>query len=367
MVTSSACKSRFPYILNSVLNEGFDSIYWCEDSRSFAIKDEEKFAQLLPLYFKSKNLSAFKRNLSHYGFKKAPTRRGCCIHTASPFSTRAVSVYYHETFRRNDMVALDSMRVVSSKRGVSVDGNQNKEQIIDSQVGVTCAQVCKSQTSEYENHTNGFNTASNSQNFSECCGFKSEMDSVNSSRQRRCSLLATTNNTDSKFCRRDSLKEARRSSLNESCGFKSEMDCVNSSHQRSLLATTNSTDSKICRRGSLKEARRSSLVGGRGESMEIIALLDRISGISLCDQEFQLQGSRVPNRCSTNGIEFSDARWSNLSNHTHRGESMHSLAGVDLSQEAFIRDQETYNCDIENSLFEFQAEFNSRVSVGGNQ
>jgi hypothetical protein len=236
------------------------------------------------------------------------------------------------------MVALDSMRVVSSAKKDASDGvNQINRPSFDSQVGVSG-----------ETHTDGFINASDTQSFGESCEFKSERDCLNSSHQRRCSLLATTNNTDNKTC-------------------KSEMDCVNSSHQRrcSLLVTTNNADSKICRRGSLQEARRSSLLGGRRGSMEMIALLDRISGISLCDQEFQLHGNHAPNPYSTNAIEISGARWSNLSN--HRGESMHSLAGVDLSQETFLRDQELYNCDIENSLFEFQAEFDSQVSIKGYQ
>lgn len=303
MMNSSTSRKRFPHVLNSVLNEGFGSVYWCEDHSAFAIKDEEQFAQLLPLYFKSKNMSAFKRNLSHYGFKKAPTRRGFSLHTASPFSTKDVSVYYHDTFQKDNMLALDSMRVVSSLKKKIAKPLLETPTAGCTEGGFTCPQ----------GHINEVET----------------MSSFSSRSPRHCDFGVTNNDV------------TRRSSI-----FVMASDAPK-------------------RRGSLvRSQRRNSLEGPAFRTS--LEILDRISKISLCGLDSR--GSHMSS--------LSDIRWSNLGSplsnqeaQTHRETSIHSLAGIDLSEEAFLRDLEL-DCnhrDTEENILGFYTEPLSRVSSGEDQ
>jgi hypothetical protein len=301
-MSSAARKSRFPYILNSVLNQGFESIYWCEDCSSFAIKDENEFAQLLPLYFKSKNLSAFKRNLSHYGFKKAPIRRGCAVHTTSLFSTKEVSVYYHESFKRDDMIALESMRVISCSK--KDPGGP------DTDTGFVAAQKPSAQAEEMRSSREAFFTApprieipeASSMPEAASCGFKT-----------KSGLTPITCRTGSTLA-----PPGRRGSA---CGVTSELK---TNPRRSSLHGNNTGDFHH-RRGSL-------------DGSEPAVLFDRISGVSLCHEDFHLRDSNLrQSHLSNPDFSCADLRWS-IGSARH---SLHSLEGIDLSKEAYLRDQTT--------------------------
>jgi len=338
MNSSNARKSRFPCILNAVLNQGFDSIYWCEDYSSFAIKDEDQFAQLLPLYFKSKNLSAFKRNLSHYGFKKAPTRRGCSLHTASPFSTREVSVYYHDTFQRDNVQALDSMRVVSSLKKEAVPGPPiGKPEVQTSEVAQLASVVSrKSAEHTHDNHDCGK-------------GVKFIDNRASTFTPRGVDELNGRLNTYAHNTEDQMNLSFSGSDLHHSI-FGMNNDEASYDSRGSLYGTTNG----------YQQSR--SAVGGPS------AVLDRISRISLYGPDFQVRGSLMS--------RLSDIRWSNLgspmSNQraSHREASLHSLGGLDLSEEAFLRDQELghdHSRSTEEKILGFQTGLLSRISIGEGQ
>jgi len=352
-LSASARKSRFPYILNSVLNQGFDSIYWCDDCRSFAIKDEEKFAQLLPLYFKSKNLSAFKRNLSHYGFKKAPTRRGCVAHMASPFSSKEVSVYYHEVFRKDDMQALDSMRVSSSvkKEPTEVVGPQalKKTESI-------CPQKPVSHDDQSEFCGGGFFTTQPQHQQDDStppCGFKAEYGPATCTADTMASNLPFCNERKCGIHKRES-KPFRRGSLDpvQQGGLEAHRCWSLEPNRQDNLESRRRGSLESRRRGSLESRRRGSLERQRRGSLEGIgtcALLDRISGVSLCAEDFHLRNSYLSNRSSTYAMDFTGLRMSTVSIR----DSINSLDGVDLSREAFLRDQIADGIGIEGDIAGF--------------
>ena len=80
----------FPAKLFTLLENGGNAIGWLPKGDSFAIFDQAKFAELLPVYFKHKKLSSFQRQLNLYGFRR----------------DKEEGSYYHPCFirRRRDLV-----------------------------------------------------------------------------------------------------------------------------------------------------------------------------------------------------------------------------------------------------------------------
>jgi len=360
----SARKSRFPYILNSVLNQGFDSIYWCDDLSSFAIKDEEKFAQLLPLYFKSKNLSAFKRNLSHYGFKKAPTRRGCSAHKASPFSTREVSIYYHDVFMKDDMRALDSMRVVSS---VKKEATESASELGLTKAQLVCPQKPESREEKPEPCEGGFFTtrAHHHQDDSAKCGCKAGHAPATC---RTDTMASNAPNCDERKCglQKKTTEPHRRGSLEPS------QQAILEPHRRGSLEPHRRGSLEPRRRGSLEPRRRGSLESRRRGSLECqrrgslegmgpCALLDRISGLSLCAEDFHLRNSHLSNGSSAHAMDFTGLRVSTMSIR----DSTNSLGGIDLSREAFLLDQMADGIGVEGDIIGFCPDPSYQISNEG--
>ena len=115
-------KSSFLAKLFAILsNKHVSSIVsWCEDGERFQICNGDRFQnEVIPLYFKHRNLKSFIRQLNLHGFKK--------LRSKTKPSDQIQEVYRHHFFRRDQPELVSFIKRKISK---PVEGDEKNEQIV---------------------------------------------------------------------------------------------------------------------------------------------------------------------------------------------------------------------------------------------
>lgn len=115
-------KSSFLAKLFAILSNSQVSniVRWCEDGERFQIIQGERFQnEVIPMYFKHRNLKSFIRQLNLHGFKKLRSKTKQC--------GLVQEVYRHHFFRRDqpELVAF-----IKRKISKPVEGDEKSEQIV---------------------------------------------------------------------------------------------------------------------------------------------------------------------------------------------------------------------------------------------
>jgi len=114
-------KNSFLNKLHSILNNpGLNSIIcWSKDGDSFNILDSERLQdEIIPQYFKHRNLKSFVRQLNLHGFKK--------VRLSTRVADSTIETYRHTLFRQNQP---DLLNFIKRKVSKPIEQDDKSEQI----------------------------------------------------------------------------------------------------------------------------------------------------------------------------------------------------------------------------------------------